>query len=258
MKNNIFIFIFLLFIFPVASFAQVEENPIHELVNNLAQNDMLTKRFYRNYLFVKSNIFKEKTIKDTDRSIALFDKNLSAMSLFLPDNKKAEDNYIKLHNYWNVYRLKVTDYEKDNYGVLARNTHKFVKLYEDFNTSIIKLHPRYGDYKKKLSKVNKIVENEKLLENIAINYLLSRGLNKKEAAQYFPVDMGTVKSNLKKLRKDKKLSPELKTLLADMHETTKNIESLLTRDSYHPKLMYSYIKNISNKSFQFVKLITSK
>ncbi len=258
MKKHIALFVFIFTLLPVHLRAQVNENPINTLVYNLAQNDMLTKRFYRNYLFVKSNIFKEKTIKDTDRSIALFDKNLSSLSLFLPHNKKVEDNYLKLHNYWNIYRLKITDYEKDNFGILARNTRKFVKLYDDFNISLIKLHPQYNDYKKNLSKVNKIVENEKLLEDVAINYLLTRGFNQKDAAQFFSIDMGTVRSNLKKLGKDKKLSPELKDLLADMRETTKNIESLLSRDSYHPKLMYSYIKNISNKSFQFVKLITSK
>ncbi len=257
MKKNILLFIIAFLLTPVVSQAQIDENPINTLVNNLAQNDMLTKRFYRNYLFVKSNIFKENSIRDTDRSIALFDNNLTALSLFLPDNKDVEENYIKLQNYWNVYRLKVTDYERNNYGVLARNTDKFVELYDDFNKSTLKLHPQYGQYKKTIEKVNRIVENEKLLENIAINYVLTRGLKQKEAANFFSKDMGAVKSNLKKLGKDKKLQPELKDLLLDMQETTKNIESLLTRASYHPKLMYSYIKNVSNKSFQFVKLITA-
>lgn len=258
MKKYLFFVIVFLSFFSYKLSAQINENPVNELVQNLAQNEMLTKRFYRNYLFVKSNVFKEKTIKDTDRSIALFDENLTALSLYLPDSKKVEDNYLKLHNYWNVYRLKVTDYENENYGMLARNTDKFVKLYEDFKTSLLKSHPDYSSYKKTLSKVNKIVENENLLENAAIDYLLKRGLNQPEAAQFFSVDMGTVKSNLKKLAKDKKLDPELKTTVIDMMEITKNIESLLSRESYHPKLMYSYIKNISNKSFQFVNTLTSK
>ncbi len=254
MKN--YIFLLILLTSSLAGKAQINENPINELTRNLAQNDMLTKRFYRNYLFVKSNIFKEKTTKDTDKAIALFDENLSALSLYLPENKKVEENFLKLHNFWNVYRLKVTDYERDNYGTLARNTHKFTKLYEDFKTSLIKLHPDYSAYKKILSRLNRVVENESLLENIAIRYLLKRGLKQPEAAQYFPEDMSSVKSNLKKLAKDKKLSPELKGIVADMIEITKNIEALLSRDSYHPKLMYSYIKNISNKSFQFTKIIT--
>ena len=253
-----YIFLFALMSFSFIANAQINENPINELTKNLAQNDMLTKRFYRNYLFVKSNIFKDKTVKDTDKAIALFDENLSAVSLYLPKIKKVEDNYLKLHNYWNVYRLKVTDYERKNYGMLARNTHKFSKLYNDFESNLIKHHPDYSSYKKTLSKVNKVVENENLLENITINYLLTRGLDQSEMAHFFPVDMSTVRSNLKKLAKDKKLAPELKENVADMIEITKNIESLLSRDSYHPKLMYSYIKNISNKSFQFIQNITSK
>jgi len=256
MKKHIFLL--MMYAIPFLGTAQINENPINELSKNLAQNEMLSKRFYRNYLFVKSNIFKDKTIKDTDRSIALFDENLSSLSLFLPENKKVEDNYLKLHNFWNIYRLKVTDYEKTNYGNLARQTHKLTKLYGDFKTSLIKLHPEYGDYKKTLSKINRIVENESLLENVAINYLLTRGLNQPDAANYYPVDLGTVKKNLKKLAKDKKLDPQLKSTLKDMIEITRNIESLLERKSYHPKLMYSYIKNISNKSFLFIKNITTK
>jgi hypothetical protein len=258
MKKNIFFLTILWSMMFYHTNAQINENPINELAEKLAQNDMLTKRFFRNYLFVKSNIFTDKTIKDTDRAIALFDENLSALSLFLPDSKKVEENYLKLHNYWNIYRLKVTDYEKKNYLGLANSTHKFVKLNEDFQSSLIKLHPQYSSYKKTLGKINRITENENLIENIAINYLLKRGLNQPSAAQHYGVDLGSIKSNLKKLGKDKNLDPELKALVTDMVEITKNIDALLSRDSYHPKLMYSYVKNISNKSFQFIKIITSK
>ncbi len=239
--------------------AQIEEHPINEIAKKMAENEMFSLRFLRNFLYIKNNVFKQKAIKDMDLSIAKFDDNLNQLTLILPQDKKVEENYLKLQNFWNIYRLKITNYEDKNIEAIVNKTVRFRKLLFEFQQELIKTVPAYGDYKKNLKKIKKLAENEMEVEKIAIVYVLERGMGlEKIAKDYFDTNLGNVRNHLRKILKDKKLASELKEIYMDMSETVKNIEVLLNREAYQPKLMFSYIQTFSNKSFKLLDFLTQK
>ncbi len=253
MKNILFSLFLILSFLNVQ--AQIDENPINLLAKRTAQNEMFTYRFFRDFLYYKSNVYQKKTQSDLDKSIAKFDDNLNQIILFLPKDKDVEKEYLTLQNYWNVFRLDITDLQSNKVKKLATKTLRFNKLLDKFNKSILDAHPKRSSYKKKMKKINRIVECEQEIEKSAIAYVLERGM-KDKTALYFNPNLSSVKSNLKKIFKEKKLSDEMKEHFVDMTETIKNIEILLTRETYHPKLMFAYVKSFSKRSFQVLDLVT--
>jgi len=238
--------------------AQIEEHPINQVVKQMAENEMFSVRFLRNFLFIKNNIFKQKVIKDMDLSIAKFDDNLNQLTLLLPKDKKLEEKYLKLQNFWNIYRLKITDYEEKNIESIIAKTLQLNKLLSDFQDELIDKIPGYDDYRKQYKNIKKISEYEREIEKIAIVYVLSNGMKlEKIANKHFDTNLGSVKNHLRKLLKNKKIPKELKeNYYSDMSETVKNIEVLLNRKAYQPKLMFSYLQTFSNKSFKLMDYFT--
>jgi len=236
--------------------AQIEENPINLLAKRTAENKMLGVRFLKDFIFIKNNIYQKKTKSDLDKSIALFDENLNNMVMFLPKDKDVEKNYLKLQNFWNTYRLLITDFKKENIKKVVYKSLQFYKLLDKFNNSLLENHPSYDKYKKKIKKINKITNSNNEMSALSINYVLSRGMKLNKLANEFGFDIGDIQKKLKKFFKAKKLPEDLKEIKIDLDETVKNVEAFLNRDSYQPKLIYSYSKSFSNKSFQLINNIT--
>ncbi len=238
-----------------AGLAQVNDNPIEVLSEKLYQNEMLSNRFFRNFVFIKTNTFKKKVLADMDKSLAKFDDNLSYVILHLPQNKDIKENYIKLQNYWNVYRINITNYDAKNYKSLIGKTQKLNKLISSLITSILRKHPQYGSHKKMIEMAQYNTENTKTVDNIAIAYILKNGLEMNEAFDYFDIDFGSLKKGLKKLGKNKNITALAPDLVNDLKTNLETIQSLLEKENYNPKMMYSNINNYSKKSFKLLDII---
>ncbi len=260
MKKHILFLFLLISLLPVKITAQIEEHPVNEIVQKMAENEMFSLRFLRDFLFIKNNVFKQKAIKDMDMSLAKFDDNLNQLTMILPKDKKIEKSYLKLQNYWNIYRLKITKYDNKNIENLVERTLKFQKLLNEFQDELVKTVPGYDDYKKQMKKIKKVAFDETEMEKIGIVYVLKNGMNlEKIAKEYFDTDLKSIRNHLRKLLKNKKIAKELKeNFYSDMSETVRNIEVLLNRKAYQPKLMFSYLQTYSNKSFKLLAYLSQQ
>ncbi len=235
--------------------AQISENPIDVLSEKLLQNELLTNRFLKNFVFVKTNTFKKKALADMDKSIALFDDNLSYIILHLPYDRKVKEDFLKLQNFWNIYRINITDFEKDNYESLVKKTYRLGKYIKQLNKDIFNKHPDYSKNKKSIEIAQLNASNGKKIDAIAAIYVLKKAFHIKDAASYFDIDMGSMKKNLKKTGKLKTLNPKAKNLITDLKTTLESIKTLLDKEKYNPKMMYAYDNVYTNKTFKLLKFI---
>jgi len=253
MKKYIVI-ISLLFL-SLTGFSQVNENPIETLSEKLYQNEMLSNRFFRNFVFIKTNTFKKKVLADMDKSLAKFDNNLSYIILHLPYDKKVKEEYIKLQNYWNIYRINITNYDNKNYKSLIGKSKKLNELISNLTTSILKKHRQYNTHKKMIEMAQYTTDNVKTIDNIAIAYVLKNSLNVHNAFDYFDIDYGSLKKGLKKIGKNKIISSTSADLIADLKTNLQSIQSLVEKKDYIPKMMYSNVNNYTKKSFKLLDII---
>ncbi len=247
---KIIILIFAINFLSVPAFSQIPDNPIKELSEKLLQNEMLSYRFFRNFVFIKTNTFKKKTMADMDKGIALFDNNLSYIVLHLPEHHKIQQDFLKLQNFWNIYRLNITNFEKDNYQSLIVKTKKLHKFIHQLNSDILDKHPGYSTNKKPIELAKLAIENSKKTDAIAIVYVLQKGLNFPDAINYFDVDMISYKKNLKKIGKFKALNPKAKSLIDDLKAILESIKILLQKENFNPKMMYAYSNTFGKKNFK--------
>ena len=249
----------LLYILIIASLwnsnGQIDDNPLNLLSEKILQNELLSNRFLRDFVYIKTNTFKKKVLVDMDKSLAKFDDNLSYLILRLPQKVDAKDDFIKLQNLWNVYRIAITNYDKKNYKSLILKTQKINKLLVKLKKEILTEHKDYGDNKKILELAGYVVENEKMISGIATAYVFKNGLELSEAFDYFDKDFGLMEKHLKKISKNKTLSTSYNDLINDMKNDLKSLQSLLDKKTYNPKMMYSNANSYSKKSFKLLSII---
>ena len=232
--------------------AQVSDNPLDVLSEKLLQNELLSNRFLRNFVFIKTNTFKKKSMADMDKSIALFDDNLSYIILHLPYDIKVKEDFLKLQNFWNIYRINISDFEKDNYKSLVNKTRRINKYIEQLNKDIFNKHPDYSKYKKSIEIAQLAVYNGKKTDELVTAYILKYAINFDETG-YFDIDLGTMRKNLKKIGKFKHLNPKAKALIPDLITTLESISRLLEKEKFNPKMIYAYDYSYANKSFKLLK-----
>ena len=232
--------------------AQISDNPLNVLSEKLLQNELLSNRFLRNFTFIKTNTFKKKSMADMDKSIALFDDNLSYIILHLPYDNKIKEDFLKLQNFWNIYRINISDFEKDNYKSLVNKTRRINKYIEQLNKDIFNKHREYSKYKKRIELAQLAVYNGKKTDGLVVAYLLKHAVNFNDPG-YFDVDLGTMKKNLKKIGKFKRLNPKAKALIPDLTTTLESINRLLEKEKFNPKMIYAYDYSYANKTFKLLK-----
>ena len=247
---RIIILSFYISFYTSSTVAQISENPIDILTEKLLQNELIVNRFMRDFVFIKTNTFKKKAMADMDKSIALFDDNLSYIILHLPQSNKIKNNFLKLQNFWNIYRLNVNDFESDNYQSLLKKTRKLRKYIKELNKDIFDKHPDYSKNKKAIELARLAAANGKKIDAIATVYVLKYGLDFPEAVNFFDVDMTGYKKNLKKIRKFKTLPPKTKELVEDLKITLESIKILLQKEKYNPKMMFAYNSSFGKKNFK--------
>ena len=256
MKQFKIITLILLIVYNIPSLsAQISDNPINILSEKLLQNELMANRFIKNFVFIKSNTFRKKTMADMDKSIALFDNNLSYVILHLPDNKKVKEDFMKLQNFWNIYRINVTDFTKENYKSLMAKTFKLRKYIRDLNKNVFERHPQYSKNKKAIELAKLAVENSKKIDGIATAYILKNVLKVNNSDVYFDLDMASVNKNLKKIGKYKQLNTKAKDIIADLKNTAKSIYMLLHKEKVNPKMIYAYDSSFGKKNFKLFKYI---
>jgi hypothetical protein len=235
--------------------AQINDNPVDVLATKLYENELLSNRFFRNFVFIKTNTFKNKAMSDMDRSLAKFDDNLSYIILHLPYDKEVKDDYLKLQNFWNVYRLNITNYNSENYKRLISKTQRLEKLITELNKKILSKHPDYSAHKSLISLASLAVENGKNVDKMATAYILKYGLNVADAYNYYEFDFSGLKKNLKKIRKNKLLQGKVNDLVTDLNTTVDSIKTLIEKDKYNPKMMYAYVNAYTKKTFKLLHVI---
>ncbi len=252
---SIFILIVFLSLTPSKISAQISDNPIDVLTQKLLQNELLSNRFIRNFVFIKTNTFKKKAMADMDKSLAKFDDNLSYIILHLPYDKKTKEDFLKLQNLWSIYRLDVTDYNKEHYKKLILKTRKLEKYINALNKDVLIKHPAYGRNKKNISLAELAVQNGKDIDKIAAAYVLQNGLNFPDAFNYFEINSGDFNKNLKKIGKFKKLAGKTHDLILDLKTNLASIITLKDKGKYNPKMMYAYVNSYSKKTFKLLDII---
>lgn len=249
----------LLYLFIIGSLwsthAQINDNPINLLSEKILQNELLTNRFLRDFVFIKTNIFKKKILVDMDKSLAKFDDNLSYLILHLPQNSETKEDFIKLKNLWNIYRITITNYDKKNYKNLILKTRKLNKLFIKLKKDILSAHKDYDANKKLLELAGYAVENEKMMSGLATAYVLKGGLDMPEAFDYFEKDFGLMQKHLKKIGKNKALQASTADLITDLKNDLKSVQALLEKENYNPKIMFSNVNSYSKKSFKLLSII---
>ena len=254
-KKYIWIFILFLGLNHQTANAQITDNPINKLVEKIYQNDLLSTRFLRDFALIKSNTFKKKTISDMDKSIAMFDDNMSYIILHLPDDRKIKENFLKLENYWNIYRLHITNYESEKYSSLVLKSEKLGHLIYLLSKEIPNKHKGYSKNKKPITLVDLAVENNKNIDKMLTAYIFKSGLKHPEVIDQMDFTLDDLKRNLKKIKKYKALNGKANDLISDLSNTIDAINSLLKKDKYNPKMMYAYVNSYSKKNFKLIDMI---
>jgi hypothetical protein len=249
----------LLYVFIIGSLwstrAQINDNPINVLTEKIMQNELLVNRFLRDFVFIKTNTFKKKVLIDMDKSLAKFDDNLSYLILHLPQNSESKDDFIKLQNLWNVYRIAITNYEKKNYKSLIIKTKKLNRQLKKLKKDVLINHKDYSKNKKFLELADYVADNEKMINGLATAYVLKGGLETPEAFDYFDTNFGFMEKHLKKLGKNKVLATSSASLINDLKNDLKSIKALSEKETFNPKMMYSNVNSYSKKSFKLLSNI---
>ncbi len=245
--KKLFFSIVLLMMFSSPVMAQEDENPIGELAKRLYENEMLANRFLKNFVLAKSQVFKAKIMKDLDKSLALFDDNIAYISMHLPDDNKVRDDFMKLQEQWNIYRLAIIDLDLKNYKKIVNSTLLLGTECQKMRETLLSEHPKYDDNKKVFKYIDYIVENIKDIDGIVINYVFKNQLHFSEIEKALKIDFSTVKKNLAKLAKYKKIQE--KRSIKDMGNSLVMIENVYNNQNDRPKLLYSNTKYFSRKSY---------
>ena len=243
-------------LFIMHSKAQVNDNPIGELSKRLMQNEMMSQRFFRNFVFIKTNTFKKKALADMDKSLARFDDNMEYFAMHLPaDNTEIKEDFDKLNYFWSLYRLSITDYENSDYEKLIRKTKKFGKLMNEFITDMLQAHEDYGKNKKALNIALLDAQNIKDIDNIAASYVLKNAVDAYRDEKVFEVDFDGIAKRLKKIGKFKKTAALTREYVADLHNLLNMIKSTYYKNTYNPRMMFSNISGFSKKSYKILDII---
>ena len=251
--NRIILWIFVL-VFTTAGRAQLNDDPFDELSKRMLQNEMLTQRLLRNFVFIKTNTFKAKALKDMDKSLARFDDNMEYFAMHLPeDNDDVEKDFDKLNNFWSLYRLSITDYEKNNYDKLIRKTERFAELMDKFFNAFLPSHDEYHLYKKTVNIALLDVQNIRDVDKIATSYILQNSDdNYKEELNF---DFNTINKNLKKIAKYKKTAALTREYVDDLFNSLKMIKATYNQETYNPKMMFSNVAGFSKKSYKILDIL---
>jgi len=251
------ILISLLVLANLVSYAQADDNPIKELSQRLLQNEMLSQRFFRDYVFIKTNNFKKKALLDMDKSLARFDDNMNYFSSHLPQDPDVREDYEKLQGFWNVYRLRITDYDKNQYGKLIAYTKKFDELMNRFLSDMIEEHKDYSRHKKTINIAILDAENIKAIDNTASTYILKNFLEMSED-DLFSIDFDEIKKRLKKIGKFKPVAQQTHEYITDLYQTLNAIEKNYYKEDYNPKMMFSFVSAFSKKSYKILDIIINQ
>jgi len=233
--------------------AQLNNNPFDKLSQSLFENEMLSNRFLRNFTLIKTNSYKKRALRDMDQSLAKFDDNLSYIILHLPDNHNVKEDFMKLQNLWNVYRIQVTDYDKNNYKSLIRKTLKLDQLTNSLKIKILDLQNANSINSNTIKTINYMIENAKKTDQLLTMYVLQGGLKFTDASSYYDVDFSDLYKKIKKISKYKYKTTDTNEILIDLNNSIKMMESLIAKKGYNPKMLFSDVNNYSKKSFLLFK-----
>jgi hypothetical protein len=190
-----------------------------------------------------------------DKSLAMFDDNLSYIILHLPFDRKVKEDFLKLQNFWSIYRLDITNYDNEKYKSLAVKTRKLQHLIYQLNKDILNKHDGYSKNKKAITLISLAVDNNKNIDKLAAAYNFKYGLKHPEVLESMIFTQDDLKRNLKKIKKYKVLKGTADDLLADLNNTVDAINSLLQKGKYNPKMMYAYVNFYSKKTFKLIDMI---
>lgn len=247
MKRIIFTLFLLLSI--SKGYSQINNNPFDRLSKSLFENELLSNRFLRNFVLIKTNTYKKRALIDMDQSLAKFDDNLSYIILHLPKDKSIEEDFMKLQNLWNVYRIQISGYEKSNYSSLVRKTKKLEELLVSLRRDILEEHNSYGRNSNTIKPVLLMIDNAKKIDKLLIYYILSNGLKAQNIPSYKDIDFSDFYKNLKKISKYKYKTKDTNEIITDLGSSLKMMESLVNKAGYKPKMLFSDANNYSKKTF---------
>ncbi len=243
--------IFILFLLSTISigYSQVGNNPFDRLTKSLFENELLSNRFLRNFVLIKTNTYKKRALIDMDQSLAKFDDNLSYIILHLPKDKNIEDDFMKLQNLWNVYRIHISDYQKTNYASLVHKTKKLEELLTNLRSNILEEHKRYKLNSNTIKPIVLMVDNAKKIDKLLTYYILTNGLKSQKTPLYSTIDFGDLYKNLKKVSKYKYKTKDANEIITDLNNSLKMMKSLIDKIGYKPKMLFSDVNNYSKKTF---------
>jgi len=235
--------------------AQIDDNPVRELAKRLTQNEMLSQRFFRDFVFIKTNNFKKKALTDMDKSLARFADNMNYIAAHLPeDNNELKEDFNKLNNFWNVYRIVITDYDNNRYKILIRKTKRFEELVHKLSMDMIETHKDYSKHKKAINTAFLDADNIKAIDKTAATYILKNNLKIPES-DLFSIDFDAIEKRLKKIGKYKPVIPQTQEYIEDLYNTLETIKKTYQKEDYNPKLMFSFVSGFSKKSYKVLDII---
>jgi hypothetical protein len=253
MKNKLVIAFALLF-FSTSMFAQQDKVKFKTLAESLFENEMLTYRFYKDYLLIKANINKKKAFADLDKSMARFDDNLSNIDNYFSDEDVRSD-IEELQNYWNLHRVALLNFEDENYSLQISKLQNLDKLMIKLIEKVIKNVDLFDENDDVVEILKMTTQNIRQSDKIIIKYLLDKKFHQK-ASEEIDVDLSRVKKNLKKIAKYNK--HQFSSKIDDLVININSVETLLEDDTFHPKMIMSNASVFSKKNYLiFSKLINS-
>jgi len=253
MKNRLIASFILLFL-STSMIAQQDKVKFNTLAKSLFENEMLTYRFYKDYLLIKANINKKKAFADLDKSMARFDDNLSNVSAYLIE-KGYEIDLQELQNYWNLHRMTLLDFEDGNYNLQVSKLQNLDKLMIKLIEKVIKDEDLFDENSAGIKIIKLTTQNIRQSNKILIKYLLDKKFHQ-EVAEEIDVDVSRIRKNLKKIGKFN--SHRFASKISDLATNIDSIELLLDDNTFHPKMIMSNISIFSRKNYLiFSKLINS-
>ncbi len=253
MKNRLIASFILLFL-STSMIAQQDKVKFNILAKSLFENEMLTYRFYKDYLLIKANINKKKAFADLDKSMARFDDNLSNVSAYLI-KKGYEIDLQELQNYWNLHRMTLLDFEDGNYNLQVSKLQNLDKLMTKLIDKVIKNVDLFDENDDIIKILKMTTQNIRQSDKIIIKYLLDKKFHQK-VSEEIDVDLSRVKKNLKKIAKYNK--HQFSSKIEDLVLNINSVETLLADDTFHPKVIMSNISIFSRKNYLiFLNLINS-
>jgi len=254
MKNRIFMGILLL-LYGTSMSAQQDRVKFGTLLKGLFENEMLSQRFYKDFLLVKANINKTKAMSDLDKSMARFDDNLSYVASYVTSHKEIENDFTELQNYWNLLRMSMLDFDDDSYELQVSKLKNLDKLSINLLEKILKKDDLADTNSDQIKMMKLVTKNIRQADKILITYLLEKKF-KQDLSDKFDVDLSGVKKNIKKISKYN--NHQFGKITKDLSNNVLTIESLLDNELYHPKILMSNLIIFSKKNYQiFSNLIGS-